>query len=61
MPSPAKLEELMRVDELMHKEPEEISQIWLKFHEEVASASHRVGGIMTAAEFKLLQERAKKR
>ncbi|KIZ05677.1 ATP synthase F1 complex assembly factor 1 [Monoraphidium neglectum] len=57
MASPTKLEEVMHLDQLKDRTPNEIEQIWLEFHQD--PNQRRVADVMTADEYKQLQARAR--
>lgn len=57
MPSPLKLAELMDVDAIKDKSSDQISNIWMAYHRD--EKKHRIGGLMTAAEYNTLSKNAK--
>ncbi len=60
-PSPSSLNEIMKVEELMGKTPEEVSDIWLAYHNVEDASKQRVGSVMTGQEYKEFRKRAKER
>jgi|LauGreSuBDMM15SN_2_FD.fasta_scaffold68651_1 hypothetical protein len=59
MPSPANLDEVMKLSSLRDKTAAEVSDIWLQFHSDVSK--HRVGSVMTSEEYRDFRLRAKER
>lgn len=71
--SPTKLSEVMRMEDLADKSAEEVAQIWLAYHGDPqatpsgeppanppAGNKQRVGMVLSAAEWSIMQENAKK-
>jgi len=57
MPSPRNLDEVMKVEQLLDKTKEEVADIWMQYHSD--PSKNRVGGVLSAAEYDTLKQRAK--
>ena len=59
-PSPSKLDDIVRLDQLADKTAEEISHIWTEYHEQ-QHVKGSVGTILTVQDYNVLLQRAKQR